>query len=101
MDTEVGDIEVEREDRPGHGRYVIHLPGGLEAEMTFRKHGTEMITIDHTYTPPEFRGQNLAMRLMQRTIDDARRDGVKVRPVCSYAVAQFRRHPEWRDLLAQ
>ena len=60
------DFPIEREDAPGHGRYVIHLPGGLEAEMTFRKIGTDVIAIDHTYTPPEFRGQNIAARLMER-----------------------------------
>ena len=27
--------------------------------------------------------------------------GLKVRPECSYAVIQFKRHPEWSDLLAQ
>jgi predicted GNAT family acetyltransferase len=95
------DFPIEREDAPGHGRYVIHLPAGLEAEMTFRKIGDGKIAIDHTYTPPEHRGQNIAARLMLRTIEDARRDGVKIQPVCSYAVAQFRRHPDWADLLAQ
>ena len=81
------EFPIEREDSPGHGRYVIHLPDGLEAEMTFRKMGKDVIAIDHTYTPPEHRGQNIAARLMQRTI-------------CSYAVAQFRRHKDWDDLLA-
>ena len=94
-------LTVEREDSTGHGRYVFRLPGGLEAEMTFRKFGAEIIAIDHTFTPPEFRGHNIAAQLMNRSIADARRDGVKIRPVCSYAVAQFRRHPEWADLLAQ
>ena len=98
MDDE---LTVEREDSPGHGRYVIRLPGDLEAEMTFRKIGSDTIAIDHTYTPPEFRGHNIAAQLMNRSIADARRDGVKIMPVCSYAVAQFRRHPEWADLLAQ
>lgn len=91
---------IEREDAPGHGRYVIRLPGDLEAEMTFRKIGTDTIAVDHTYTPPEFRGQNIAFRLMERCIEDARREGTKVRPECSYAVVQFRRHREWDDLLA-
>ncbi len=94
------DLVVEREDRPGHGRYVIHLPGGLEAEMTFRKIGTDAIAIDHTYTPPEFRGNNIAMLMMERAIADARRDAVKIKPECSYAVVQFKRHPAWADLLA-
>lgn len=97
MDDE---LTVEREDAPGHGRYVIRLPGELEAEMTFRKIGTDTIAIDHTYTPPEFRGRNIAAMLMERAIADARRDGVRIRPICSYAVVQFQRHKEWRDLLA-
>jgi uncharacterized protein len=91
---------VEREDSPGHGRYVIRLPGGLEAEMTYRKIGDKLIAIDHTYTPPEFRGHDIAMRLLSRGVDDARREGVKIEPVCSYAVVQFRRHKNWADLLA-
>jgi predicted GNAT family acetyltransferase len=95
-----GQFTVEREDSPGHGRYVVHLPGGLEAEMTFRKIGTSMIVIDHTYTPPEFRGHNIALRLIEQGIADARRDGIRVKPECSYAVVQFKRHKDWADLLA-
>jgi predicted GNAT family acetyltransferase len=94
------DYTVEREDSPGHGRYVIRLPGGLEAEMTFRKIGDRLIAIDHTYTPPEFRGHDIALRLLSRGVADARHDGIKVIPECSYAVVQFRRHKEWADLLA-
>jgi len=91
---------VEREDAPGHGRYVIRLAGDHEAEMTFRKIQSDTIAIDHTYTPPEFRGQNIAALLMDRSIADARRDGIKIKPECSYAVVQFKRHPDWADLLA-
>jgi predicted GNAT family acetyltransferase len=94
------DFTVEREDGAGHGRYVIRLAGGLEAEMTYRRIGSGVIVIDHTYTPPEYRGQNVAFRLIDRAIADARADGTRIKPVCSYAVAQFRRHPEWADLLA-
>jgi predicted GNAT family acetyltransferase len=94
------ELEVEREDSPGHGRYVIRLPGDLEAEMTFRKIDASTIAIDHTYTPPAFRGRDIAFRLIERGIADARREGIRIRPECSYAVVQFRRHPEWADLLA-
>jgi predicted GNAT family acetyltransferase len=94
------DYPIERDDAPGHGRYFIALPGGLEAEMTYRKLGDGVIAIDHTYTPPEFRGRNIAYRLLSRGIADARAEGTKVLPECSYAVVQFRRHREWEDLLA-
>jgi uncharacterized protein len=68
--------------------------------MTYQKLGADTIAIDHTYTPPQFRGQNIAFRLMERCITDAQREGLKIRPECSYAVVQFRRHPEWDALLA-
>jgi len=97
-DTE--DFIVEREDAPGHGRYVVRLRDGLEAEMTYRKLGSTVIAIDHTYVPPEYRGNNIAQRLVDRGIADARSAGIKIKPECSYVVTQFRRHPEWADLLA-
>lgn len=90
---------IEREVSPGHGRYVVHLPGGLEAEMTYRTLADGAIAIDHTYVPPEFRGASLAIRLVERGIADARQEGTKILPECSYVVAQFRRHPHWADLL--
>ena len=94
------EFTVEREDGAGHGRYVIHLPGGLEAEMTYRKIGAGQIAIDHTYTPPEFRGNNIAFLMLSRSVADARAEGIKIKPECSYAVVQFRRHQDWADLLA-
>ena len=95
------DFTVEHEDGAGHGRYFIALPGGLEAEMTYRKIGDSVIAIDHTYTPPEFRGRDIALKMILKGIADARASGLKVRPECSYAVIQFKRHPQWSDLLAQ
>jgi predicted GNAT family acetyltransferase len=92
---------VEHEDGAGQGRYFISLPGGLEAEMTYRKIGDKVIAIDHTYTPPEFRGQNMAFLMLDRAIADARSKAIKIKPECSYAVVQFQRHKDWADLLAQ
>jgi predicted GNAT family acetyltransferase len=94
------ELLVEREDGPASGRWVIRFPGALEAEMTYRRTAPGTITIDHTWTPPELRGRNIAMTLMNRAIADTRAEGGRIVPVCSYVVAQFRRHPEWNDLLA-
>lgn len=95
-----GDYTVKREEGPTRGRYVIHLAPGAEAEMTYRKTGDGPMVIDHTGVPPEFEGRGIASKLVNAAIADARNQGFKITPVCSYVVAQFRRHPEWADLRA-
>ena len=94
------DLTVRREDSNGVGRYVIDLAPGVEAEMTFRTGADGTITIDHTGVPTAFEGRGIASKLVKRAIADAREQGFKITPLCSYVVAQFRRHPEWNDLLA-
>lgn len=94
------ELIVQREDGPTRGRYVIHLAPGYDAEMTFRKEADGTIIIDHTGVPPEYEGRGIAARLVNRAIADAREQGFKITPLCSYVVAQFRRHPEWVDLRA-
>jgi predicted GNAT family acetyltransferase len=92
---------VEREDTDFGGRYVVHIEPGAEGEMTFRKTGANTITIDHTGVPREFRGSGIAQLLVDKMIADAQANGTKIVPLCSYVVAQFRRHPEWSGLLAE
>lgn len=94
------ELIVQREDGPTRGRYVIHLAPGYDAEMTFRKEANSTIIIDHTGVPPEYEGRGIAARLVNQAIADAREQGFRITPVCSYVVAQFRRHPEWADLRA-
>jgi len=93
--------EITLEDTSTGGRYVINLPNGAEAYMTFRNRDVDTIIIDHTFVPDQFRGRNLAQKLVMRGISDARAKGLKIVPQCSYVAAQFRRHSDWSDLLAQ
>jgi predicted GNAT family acetyltransferase len=95
------DYAVEREDDGEYGRYFINLAPGIEGEMTYRHVGPNTIAIDHTDTPPAFRGKGVAETLVLKAIADARAEGTKIVPLCSYVVAQFKRHPEWEDLRAQ
>ncbi len=94
------DIVVERQDQANGGRYVVKPAPGVEAEMTYRKTSEGVMSIDHTGVPPEFGGRGIAAKLVNAAIADARAEGFKIEPICSYVEAQFRRHPEWADLRA-
>ena len=94
------EVVVAREETSTGGRFVVYLPEGQEAEMTYRRSGPGVIAIDHTGVPPRFRNLGLALKLVEAGIAAARQEGIKIVPVCSYVQAQFRRHPDWADLLA-
>lgn len=83
----------------GHGRYSIDL-GPAQAELTYRVLAPDLISADHTFVPPAMRGTGAAAALVERLVADARADGRRIRPRCSYVEAMRRRHPEWADVFA-
>lgn len=97
MTEELAPIEIE--DNGAKGRYVIRAANGEEAEMTYSNVSPHLFIIDHTGVPDSFRGQGAGLRLVTRAVEDARAAGKKIIPLCPFAAAQFRRHPEWADVL--
>ncbi len=91
--------DVEIEEAGSRGRYVLRGPDGAEAEMTFTKAGDKQIIIDHTGVPDALRGQGAGLRLVARAVADARAAGKAIVPLCPFAAAQFKRNPEWADVL--
>ncbi len=95
-------MEIQREDTDTKGRYVLIQDGSdAHAELTFSKVGRSMIIIDHTEVPEEFRGTGAGLKLVEKAVEDARAMGIKIMPLCPFAAAQYKRHPEWADTLKQ
>lgn len=90
-------IVLERDGR--QGRYLLPLPGGAPARLTFVETGPDNIVIDYTFVPPAWRGRGVALKLLERAVEDARAGGHRITPLCGYAAAEFRRHPQWSDVL--
>lgn len=80
-----------------NGRFVLVSDGVMAAELTYRVEDGVM-SIIHTYTVPRFRGKGYAGMLMREALRYAEKNGLKVRPVCSYAVAYARKHSEYKHL---
>lgn len=84
--------------RPEASRFEADFEAGL-AVCTYRRQG-DMLLITHTEVPPALEGRGIAAALVQATLDWARAEGLRVRPLCGYVAAYMRRHPETQDLLA-
>jgi predicted GNAT family acetyltransferase len=94
-----GELKIVLEDNGSKGRYLVKAPDGSEAEMTFSKVGEKQIIIDHTGVPDVFRGRGVGAKLVARAVEDARAAGKTIIPLCPFAASQFKRHPEWADVL--
>jgi uncharacterized protein len=94
-------ITIKRELNLAKGRYVGLIEGiDGEAELTFARSGPTEIIADHTFAPDSMRGTGIAKALVERLVSDARAEGVKIIPTCTYVQAQFKRNPDWLDVLA-
>jgi uncharacterized protein len=95
-------IAITREMSLAKGRYIGRIEGVEgEAELTFVRTSPKQIDADHTFAPDSMRGTGIAKALVERLVADARSEGVKVIPTCTYVQAQFARHPDWSDVVAK
>lgn len=91
--------EILRDEGASKGRYFLDDGGEPPAELTFSRAGERLIILDHTDVPDRLRGQRVGARLVLRAVEDARAEGRKVLPLCPFAAAEFRKHPEYQDVL--
>ena len=91
--------DVQREERKTGGRYTL-VVDGHESEMTWSRASPQLIIIDHTAVHDALRGRGVGQVLVTRAVEDARREGFRIFPLCPFAKAQFQRHPEWHDVLS-
>ena len=94
------DIGFEKVVSGTAGRYVARIEGiNGEAEIIFTIRDPALISADHTHAPGGLQGTGAAAALVEHVISDARAHGFKIIPICPYVQAQYKRHPEWADVL--
>ena len=77
--------------------YAQDPSGKVVAEVTFpTKDGISII--DHTFVDPALRGEGVAGKLVRLAADHITKEGNRIGATCSYAVAWFKRHPEYHTV---
>ncbi len=84
-------------DNTDRHRFELDVEGHVAFADYRRQEGRLVIT--HVETPVPLRGGGVADKVMGGVVAQARRERLKVAPLCSYAAAWFERHPDERDLL--
>ncbi|HUP98265.1 MAG TPA: GNAT family N-acetyltransferase [Usitatibacter sp.] len=87
-------------EKPGNERRYRALLAGEEVGFAdVDPISTDALLIKHTEVDSKFEGRGFAGALMRYILDDARAQSRKVIPVCPYAAAYIRKHPEYADLV--
>ena len=86
------------EHLPAKGRFQAIVEGRACVVDYELRAGVMHVT--HTGVPPPLEGRGIAGALVQALLDHARAHGLKVDPLCSYARAYMRRHPQSSPLQA-
>lgn len=96
----MSELTITRHDYDQSGEYQAQLAGAAQiGRLTWLTRGDVRVAT-HTLVPPEIGNRGIAARLVEAMIADARSQGFRIDPQCSYVSAAFRRHPEWADLRA-
>jgi predicted GNAT family acetyltransferase len=80
------------------GQYELKVDGHT-ALTAYRVHPGHL-TFYHTEVPQALEGRGIGKRLIKGALDDVRRQGLKVVPVCTFVRHYIETHPEEQDLLA-
>jgi len=94
-------VDITREADARGGRYIAKVEGAAgEGELTYRVTAPGIVVANHTGVPASMQGQGIALKLVERLVADARAEGFRIVPACSYVAAQRKRHPDWADVFA-
>ncbi|GAB48477.1 GNAT family N-acetyltransferase [Mobilicoccus pelagius] len=92
----MSDVQVSRND--DRNRYEAYLEGALAGFAEFRR-GDGTIEFPHTVTEPEFGGRGVASALARTSLDEAREQGLRVIPSCSFYAGWIEKHPDYAELV--
>lgn len=91
--------EMNVTDNAGAERYEITVDGELAGFVEYTA-GNDTIALTHTEVDDAFGGQGVGGRLAAGALDDIRRQGKQVNPICPFIKGWIEKHPDYQDLVA-
>ena len=83
----------------GARRYRATLDGVEVAHIEIDPIGTDSMLLKHTEVPAVHEGKGYGSAIVRQLLDDLRAQGKTVVPICPFAAAWIKRHPEYMDVV--
>ncbi|APG61388.1 GNAT family N-acetyltransferase [Christiangramia salexigens] len=92
-------MRIEQQDDAKKGRFIIYEDDQKAGEITYTWARDTKFIIDHTEVNKAFSGKGLAKKLVLSAADFARKNEIKIVPLCPYAKHVFEKEKELQDLV--
>jgi uncharacterized protein len=93
-------VELIVADNAEKRRYEARQGSEVVGFISYRLDPGRM-TLIHTEIAPALEGRGIGSQLVTGALDDIRRRGLTIVPICPFVRAYLGRHPEYADLVAQ
>ena len=93
-------MEIKQIDDIKNGAFQLLDNDTKAGEMTYVWAGENKIIIDHTEVNEAYTGQGIGKKVLAEIVDWARKEAIKIIPLCPFAKAQFEKNTEIRDVLS-
>lgn len=91
-------MEIKQAQNGNKGSFFVEADGKRVAEMTYTIAGTGRIIIDHTEVDDVLKGKGAGKQLVAAAVQYARKNNLKVLPLCPFARSVFERTREFDDV---
>lgn len=92
-------MEINHQSSETKGSFYIETEGEKVAEMTYSKAGSDLLVIDHTEVSDELRGSGSGKKLVMKAVDHARKNNLKIMPLCPFTKSVFDKTASIKDVL--
>mgnify|MGYP001170102101 CR=1 FL=1 len=92
-------MQIQFEQSASKGSFFIMENNQRLADMTFSKAGDHLLIIDHTEVSDALRGKNVGKQLVATAVEYARKNNLKILPLCPFTKSVFERVLEYQDVL--
>ena len=92
-------MQIKQQEYNHKGSFFVEENGKLQAELTYTLSYPAILIIVHTEVSISLKGKNVGKQLVAAGVDFARKNQIKILPLCSFARSVFDRVKEYADVL--
>lgn len=92
-------MEIQHNNNDKNGNFKAISNGETAGLMTYTWAGPEKFIIDHTEVDENYKGQSVGKKMVMAAVDYARKNNLKILPLCPFAKAVFNKDESLHDLL--